>query len=45
MPDDAVPDLLDCNGAVPDADTDGNGSLDGYRIRFDAIVDRTVLVP
>ena len=38
-------DALPTFGALFCADTDGDGSLDGYRIRFDAVVDRTVLVP
>jgi hypothetical protein len=32
----ALADLLDCNGAVEDADSDGDGSLDGYLLEVAA---------
>lgn len=38
-------DVLDCNGAVMDADSDGDGINDGYRVVIDAILEPASLVP
>lgn len=38
-------DVLDCNGAALDADSDGDGVNDGYRVVIDAIFEPAELVP
>jgi hypothetical protein len=36
-------DLLDCNDAKPNVDTDGNGSMDAYRLSIDFVSERVTL--
>ena len=38
-------DLLDCNGAPLDVDTNGDGSFDAYRALIAAEFERVALVP
>lgn len=38
-------DILDCNGAIMDADVDDDGTLDGYRVVIDAEFSPAILLP